>query len=61
MIASFRVLRSFAVGLLAVASACTSATSITGISGPIPPSALTVRQTAFLDTLGTVMAESPAS
>src|SRR6202008_1117822 len=34
-----------------VASACTSATSITGITGPIPPSALTARQTAFLDTL----------
>jgi len=51
MIASFRVLRSFAVGLLAVASACTSATSITGVSAPIPPSALTTRQTAFLDTL----------
>jgi hypothetical protein len=40
-------------GIIAVtvASACTSATSITGITGPIPPSALTVRQTAFLDTL----------
>src|SRR6266513_2617908 len=35
----------------AVASACTNATSITGITGPTPPSALTVRQTAFLDTL----------
>src|SRR6185436_2484122 len=51
MAAIVRVLRSFAVGLLAVASACTSATSITGISTPIPPSALTTRQTAFLDTL----------
>src|ERR1700722_19835077 len=37
--------------LLFVASACTSATSITGIGAPIPPSALTPRQTAFLDTL----------
>ena len=34
-----------------LASACTSATSITGVTGPIPPSALTVRQTAFLDTV----------
>src|SRR5438445_213336 len=43
------------VGLLvaaaAIVSACTTATSITGITGPIPPSQLTVRQTAFLDTL----------
>ena len=51
MAAIIRVLRSFSVGLLVVASACTSATSITGISTPIPPSALTTRQTAFLDTL----------
>ena len=51
MAAIVRVLRSFSVGLLVVASACTSATSITGISTPIPPSALTTRQTAFLDTL----------
>ena len=39
------------VVLLLIASACTSATTITGISAPIPPSALTPRQTAFLDTL----------
>src|SRR5665811_959583 len=45
------VLRRYFVALFFVASACTSATSITGISGPIPPSALTTRQTAFLDTL----------
>jgi len=37
--------------LLVLALACTSATTITGISAPIPPSALTPRQTAFLDTL----------
>jgi hypothetical protein len=42
--------RSCVVFLL-LASACTSATTITGISAPIPPSALTPRQTAFLDTL----------
>ena len=37
-----------------IASACTTATSITGIpsvSGPLAPSQLSVRQTAFLDTL----------
>jgi hypothetical protein len=45
------MLRRSVVALLLVASACTSATSITGVSGPIPPSALTPRQTAFLDTL----------
>src|SRR5260370_25104724 len=39
------------VVLFLIASACTSATTITGISAPIPPSALTPRQTAFLDTL----------
>ena len=45
-----RMKRSCVV-LLLIASACTSATTITGISAPIPPSALTPRQTAFLDTL----------
>src|SRR6266850_4752865 len=45
------ILRRSFVALVFVASACTTATSITGISGPIPPSALTTRQTAFLDTL----------
>jgi hypothetical protein len=45
------MLRRSSVSLLLVASACSSATSVTGISGPIPPSALTTRQTAFLDTL----------
>src|SRR6266498_1045032 len=44
-------LRRCSIALFIVASACTSATSITGITGPIPPSALTTRQTAFLDTL----------
>src|SRR6266550_2425975 len=44
-------LRRPVVGLVLVASGCSTATSITGITGPIPPSALTVRQTAFLDTL----------
>ena len=37
-----------------LASACTSATSITGITaatGPLPPSRLSTRQSAFLDTL----------
>src|SRR6202011_5582195 len=42
--------RSF-VALVFVASACTSATSITGINGSNPPLALTARQTAFLDTV----------
>lgn len=45
------ILRRSCVTVLFLASACTNATSITGISGPIPPSALTARQTAFLDTL----------
>jgi hypothetical protein len=45
------MLRRSSALLLLVLSACTTATSVTGISGPIPPSALTVRQTAFLDTL----------
>src|SRR6267143_2634126 len=44
-------LRRYSAALLFVASACTSATSITAINGPIPPSSLTPRQTAFLDTL----------
>jgi len=47
----FRALRRYSVALWFVASACSSATTITGISAPIPPSALTPRQTAFLDTL----------
>jgi hypothetical protein len=45
------MLRRSSIVLLLVASACTAATSVTGISGPTPPSALTTRQTAFLDTL----------
>ena len=45
------MLRRSSIVLLVVASACTTATSVTGISGPTPPSALTTRQTAFLDTL----------
>src|SRR4026208_2258906 len=45
------MLRRSSIVLLLVASACTTATSVTGISGPTPPSALTARQTAFLDTL----------
>src|SRR3954465_4764453 len=51
MASSYRALRGFAVGLLVVASACTSATSITGIPTSLSPSSLSVRQTAFLDTL----------
>src|ERR1700730_14291073 len=45
------ILRRSSVAFVFIASACTSATTITGINGPIPPSALTTRQTAFLDTL----------
>src|SRR5688572_28024182 len=45
------MLRRSSTLLLLVVSACTTATSITGISGPLPPSALTTRQSAFLDTL----------
>jgi hypothetical protein len=45
------ILRRYSATCLVLASACTSATTITGISAPIPPSALTRRQTAFLDTL----------
>jgi hypothetical protein len=44
-------LRRASVVLFVVAAACTTATSITGVSGSTPPSALTPRQTAFLDTL----------
>jgi hypothetical protein len=44
-------LRRYSAGLLVIAAACTSATSITGINGPIPPSSPTPRQTAFLDTV----------
>src|SRR3954469_9070466 len=51
MASSYRALRGFAVGLLVVASACTSATSITGIPTSLSPSSLSVRQTAFLDPL----------
>src|SRR6202171_1872467 len=47
----YRSVRRLIVIPLFIGSACTSATSITGISGPIPPSSLTPRQTAFLDTL----------
>jgi hypothetical protein len=45
------IVRRSALGFLVIVSACSSATSITGVSGPIPPSSLTPRQTAFLDTL----------
>src|SRR6267378_7822057 len=45
------IVRRYSLGFLFIASACTSATSITGINGPVPPSALSARQTAFLDTL----------
>src|SRR2546429_5782598 len=44
-------LRRSAAVLFSLATACTNATTITGVTGPIPPSALTTRQTAFLDTL----------
>src|SRR5437762_13406916 len=44
-------LRRFLIAVVVAASACTNATSVTGITGPIPPSQLSVRQTAFLDTL----------
>src|SRR6266446_5261018 len=46
-----QTLRRNSSAFLLLASACTSATSITGINGPNPPLALTPRQTAFLDTL----------
>jgi hypothetical protein len=45
------MLRRSCCAVLVVASACTSASSITGIRGSNSPSALTTRQTAFLDTL----------
>lgn len=51
MVVIFRALRSFAVGLLVVTAACTNATTITGVSTPLPPTGLTTRQAAFLDTL----------
>src|SRR5438067_368203 len=44
-------LRFFVCAVISVAAGCTNATSITGLTGPIPPSALSSRQTAFLDTL----------
>ncbi len=44
-------LRHFLVAGFLVVTACTSATTITGVSGPASPSTLTPRQTAFLDTL----------
>ena len=45
-------LRRCSAALLVLASACaTNTTTITGIGGPVPPSSLTPRQTAFLDTL----------
>jgi hypothetical protein len=43
-------LRHLLVAVLLI-TACSSATRITGVSGPLPPTALTSRQTAFLDTL----------
>jgi hypothetical protein len=44
-------LRKASALVLTAALACTSATSITGVSGPLPPSGLSNRQAAFLDTL----------
>ena len=44
-------LRRYSAAFLVLASACATNTTITGISGPTPPSSLTTRQTAFLDTL----------
>src|SRR5689334_25225943 len=46
--------RSWIIVAAITSSACTSATSITGISGApgsLPPSRLSTRQAAFLDTL----------
>src|SRR6266516_5505294 len=43
--------RFFFCAVMRIAAGCTTATSITGVTGPIPPSALNARQTAFLDTL----------
>src|SRR5688572_19619557 len=45
------MLRRCSALIFLVVSSCTTATSVTGITGPIPPSALTTRQSAFLDTL----------
>ncbi|MEA2763368.1 MAG: hypothetical protein QOD47_2652, partial [Gemmatimonadaceae bacterium] len=44
-------LRRFSSALLVVASGCATNATITGVSGPLPPSSLTPRQVAFLDTL----------
>jgi hypothetical protein len=44
-------LRQLFVAVFLIATACSSATKITGVSGPVGPIALTPRQTAFLDTL----------
>src|SRR2546423_12996631 len=44
-------LRRYSAAFVFIASACTSATSIPGLTGPVPPSALTARQAAFLDTV----------
>src|ERR1700694_2933734 len=45
------ILRHCSTALLLVATACATNTTLTGLSGPVPPSSLTPRQTAFLDTL----------
>ena len=45
------ILRRFMVAGFFVATACSSATKITGVSGPTVPVPLTPRQIAFLDTL----------
>src|SRR4051812_31708271 len=46
-----RTLRCCSAVLFVLSSACATSTSVTGVGGPVPPSALTTRQTAFLDTL----------
>ena len=46
-----RMLKLCSIALIPMALACAANTTVTGISGPTPPSSLTIRQTAFLDTL----------
>ena len=46
-----QIVQRSSIAFLLITCACTNATSITGVSGPLPPSSLTPRQTAFLDTV----------
>lgn len=51
MLAFRLTLRRYSAALLVPASARATNTTITGINGPVPPSSLPPRQTAFLDTV----------